>query len=159
MKEKSIMKNKLIIGLIGLFCLQVDLLQATGRTPAELGQDLIEAIRANESEKVQKLITGGADLTVKDSSGKTALHRAILDGDTRATLALIKAGANVNAQDNSNNTPLHEAVLTDNARIVKALIGAGAKIDIKSKSNLTPLEMAQEYENPAVLKAFQAVAK
>ncbi len=153
------MKTKIIIGLIGFICLQTDMLQARGRTPAELGQELIEAIREGESEKAQKLIAARADLTAKDKSGKTALHRAILAGDNASALALIKAGANVNAPDNGNNTPLHEAVLTDNAALVKALIKAGANAQAKNRSNFTPEELAHEYEHPDVVNAFKETSK
>jgi len=50
----------------------------------------------------------GADVTVRNNVGKTALHAAM--GQNRSAIAelLVHAGASLNAKDSKGMTPLHE---------------------------------------------------
>jgi len=58
-------------------------------------------------EEIKRLISEGADVNVKDSSGMTPLMNVIMCGSNPEALsALIKAGADVNARDRNMSTPL-----------------------------------------------------
>lgn len=155
MDNGEIMKNKLLITLLGLLCFEAKIIQAKGIPSPVLGERLIEAIKYEHNpQEAQRLIAGGADLNTRDNAGKTPLHLAVLSQDEATMQALIKAGANINAQDSSLNTPLHEAVLMDNVAAIKALIKAGAHKKAKNNANMTPLELAQQFNVPEVLQAL-----
>ena len=51
---------------------------------------LSQAAQDNDSEKLQQLITDGADLEEKDSEGSTALQHAIIWGNVEAAKSCLK---------------------------------------------------------------------
>lgn len=85
------------------------------------------------------LINKGADVTVIDTLGKTALHQAAYYGMLDVAKELIKKGADVNANGGAG-TPLHEA--TEYLDMVELLVGHGADVNAKSSTGLTPLHRA-----------------
>ena len=116
---------------------------------------------------VQDLINAGADATVKDSKGRTALmlassesHTGVVeslkDSFTEQLFAAIDAndltavkraltnGADVNFIDTENYswTPLHNAAWKSFTDIVKALIAKGADVDAQGDEYDTPLMLA-----------------
>jgi hypothetical protein len=59
--------------------------------------------------------------------GWTALHYAVVNGDTELVRYLIKHGANVNKATGEGSTPLYLAKVGGNEAIIKILKNAGAK--------------------------------
>lgn len=59
----------------------------------------------------QFLVSNGADINERTSSGKSLLHLAAETSNTYAINALIQNGLQCNATDNFGNTPLHAAFL------------------------------------------------
>jgi ankyrin repeat protein len=111
--------------------------------------DLIEAIKANDVEKVKQLIEAGVDIEdVGDYyenrliNGWTPLQWAVWEGHIKIVKLLIKAGADINSQgsdDIDRHTALHCA---SDLPIVKLLIKAGADVSIKDLHGETALQWA-----------------
>ena len=60
---------------------------------------LMNAAQLNNSEMVQLLFEHGADHTLKDENGDTALHVAVEGGCMKAAGALIAAGSDINQRN------------------------------------------------------------
>ena len=134
---------------------------------------LIVALFNTNHEIVKILIEAGADVnfvirdTVYDNtySGFTALHAAIIEGDTEMDSVLkniqmlIDAGADVNKGNDDGETPLHTAVLAfrfnihlnNNSnldRVIKLLIENGADVNKKDNDGMTPFyHLITKYHN------------
>jgi serine/threonine-protein phosphatase 6 regulatory ankyrin repeat subunit B len=83
----------------------------------------------NNVEAVNALLSAGAPLNDKDSSGSTPLMTASCEGHLAVASALIAAGADVNQVNNSGRTALALAVSHNHPDIVSALIAAGVDVN------------------------------
>ncbi len=138
-----------------------------GRTPA------IYASEYRMLKFLQLLIKYNANLNIKDSRGRTALHAAVLPvnykspelplsyikgykkGDKAVDVvkALIAGGADIDAKTTPKNyTALFLASYRGYADRVKALIEGGANTKIPNSSNITPLDMACVKNRASVVK-------
>ena len=79
---------------------------------------LIAAVLHNQLTIVDMLLTAGADVSVTDGKGNSALHIASMLGFTIAVGKLKAAGANLDQRNNANKTALDVAVNAD----IKALL-------------------------------------
>ncbi len=109
----------------------------------ELGYDLLEEIE--EEEKSLELIAKGADLTIKDPTEKTALHRAAEEGSVKVVEALLKKIVSINSEDATKMTPLHLAVKSEELSKVKALLDKNCLVDPLNEDKKTPLHLAALY--------------
>jgi ankyrin repeat protein len=104
--------------------------------------------RGGNRAEVQRLIDAGADLAVRNSKGKTALHVAAKSGFAPATEALLAAGADPNATDPAGETPLFEVVRSTIKRterrlaVASLLVAAGADASHPNDEGLTALGVA-----------------
>ncbi|CAL8327200.1 unnamed protein product [Lota lota] len=71
----------------------------------------------------------GADVSLADSSGRTALHLAAGEGDVVQVRHLLKRGAEINARDSRGETALHDAIRHKNSEVVSLLRSEGAHLD------------------------------
>ena len=73
---------------------------------------------------VKLLLNAGAETNVKDESGRTPLHCAIISKKwtVDVCLLLIGSGAGVNTQDKEGNTPLHLLCSRDTKRNISRSI-------------------------------------
>lgn len=94
-------------------------------------------------EEVFQLVQGGANVTVSDTKGRTALHFAACRGDANMVKLLISYGASVNQKDSNGNTPLHLACCTHHFGVVTALLKAGTDVNTADMRGMTPLHLAQ----------------
>ncbi len=118
----------------------VSIVIGTGMLPAP---PLAYVARFGKSELAELLLKNKADVNVRDGTGQTPLHWAILDGRKDMVKLLLAKGADVNVADTSGKTPLHLAVERENKEIVELLLAQGADINAKDTNGITPLARAQ----------------
>ncbi len=79
------------------------------------------AVIEGDTNKVQKLLTQGAEISAKSEDNWTALHWAAFLGHTDIAKLLFAHDADINAKDKYNSTPLDYAVLMKHSNLVKLL--------------------------------------
>jgi ankyrin repeat protein len=97
----------------------------------------------------------------RNDRGYTALHDAVVRGDSQRIAALASRGADVNAQIRSDEpfssewgaTPLHLAARDGRPEIVETLIKAGAKVEAVDDRGATPMHWAAAHPGIAVALA------
>lgn len=116
---------------------RVDVLDHDGNTP------LLNATKADASEKIRLLVDNGANPNHRTNDGETALHRASQAGRAECVDELIAGGADINARRTSDgSTALHLASFLGHERVVRLLIRDGANIDARDNDGNTPLHEA-----------------
>jgi uncharacterized protein len=88
---------------------------------------LVTAACCGDYEIVERLVEEGADLNVKDETGKTAVIAAADEGWLGITEYLLEHGADVNAKDNDGDTALDIAKFQEHDNIVEVLLRFGAR--------------------------------
>jgi hypothetical protein len=117
-----------------------------------LNEELLDASKKGDVEKVKKLLKEGADVNAKDRFGFTPLHYTALNGHIEIVKLLIERGADVNAKTNGGWTPLRFAAIYGHIEIVKLLIERGADVNAKDKDGRTPLHSAAFYGHVEVVR-------
>jgi ankyrin repeat protein len=102
--------------------------------------ELLPALRAGNTNKVEALLKRGASANEKDSSGTTALMYAALYADAGAMRLLLARGAEVNARNEAGATALMWSVY-DSVK-VRLLLDHGADVNAVSKEGRTALLIA-----------------
>ncbi len=69
--------------------------------------DIFSFARHGRCEEVERLLTRGIPVDVKDPHGNTLLTIACQNGNKRVAKAVLRRGANINARNFKGNTPLH----------------------------------------------------
>ena len=105
-------------------------------------------------ELLVALIAAGADLSLRDSSGSTPLHRSILNGKVQVTNEILKhvSGVAINRKDKSGWTSLHVAVYSGNYEVAEKLVEMGADKDVKDLDEKTPLDHAKDERMRSIVK-------
>ncbi|MDO4752012.1 MAG: ankyrin repeat domain-containing protein [Akkermansia sp.] len=96
-------------------------------------------------DKLQLLITAGADVNKADKDGETPLCRAANDGYSEECVKLLLAapGIEVNKANKYGYTPLYRAADDGHTEIVKLLLAApGIEVNKANKYGFTPLYQA-----------------
>lgn len=70
--------------------------------------------------EIEYLIAMGADVNMKDVSGNTPLHIAVIRGYTEIAKYLVECQANPNSQNTNGHTPLHLALLISQKTLNKS---------------------------------------
>lgn len=108
------------------------------------GNDLIDASRKGDLEKVKKILAENTSVdsdghwratslvNYQNERGETALISAAWYGHLEVVQILIKAGTNVNLQTADGYTALMMSALMGHLEIVRALIKAGANVNLRS---------------------------
>lgn len=91
---------------------------------------LLHAAQEGDVETVQQLLTEGADVESKDSSGQTPLALAARANQLEIVQMLLEAGADKEAKGYGNVTPLGFAVYRGHTEIVETLVAAGAEVNV-----------------------------
>jgi cytohesin len=94
---------------------------------------LLAAIQKGNHTAVYALINVGADITVVDENGWTALHWAAHSQNPKIVIILIDCGADPNVADFEGATPLHIAGDGQSVEIVALLIQAGANPNARNE--------------------------
>ena len=111
-------------------------------------QDIFDAIRENDLDKVKRLIT--TDVSVvkqKNDYGNTPLHYAAMVDNDEIAQFLIEHSADLDAQNGSFNTPLMRAGL----KVTRVLVENGADINfVSSNGESTALSLALMWKEKEV---------
>jgi ankyrin repeat protein len=129
--------------------------QLTPKEQEKLNQELFEAARNGDTQKVADLIQRGADVNKIESCFVqeypvmereiSPLMLASMKDHTETVELLLQSGADVNARDNSGRTPLIIASYHGRNKVVELLIQNGA--DINDADNLGSNSLATAYHN------------
>ncbi len=97
------------------------------------GGPLRRAAAAGDLLEVQRLISAGAPLDLRDGQGRSALLLAVDGNHIAVAQALIRAGASVNAQAENRDTPWLLAGARGRTEIIAAMIPAGPDLSIRNR--------------------------
>ena len=126
----------------------VQALLKAGAKPNDAGDDgttaLISAVYRNDFATASLLIANGADVNIKNRSGKTALHEAARLYKVEVAEALTSSkDLNLDATDEEGKTALHIAAEGGAPKIIELLVRKGANKSLKTPKGKTALEIAE----------------
>ena len=104
--------------------IEINRLQGFGGTAAVTL--VMSAAFEGEADTVQALVDAGANVSLSNENGWTALLSASACGHVEAVKALLRAGADANAADKSGDTPLKVAAKEGHVEVIALLQAAGA---------------------------------
>jgi len=81
----------------------------------------------DDTDLIQTLFDSGADMTVTNKLGSTALHLACVAGSSKAVKLLVQYSRDLEAPNKIQNTALHCAVLSGKLDTVVSLVEAAKK--------------------------------
>ncbi|NXH39252.1 ANR26 protein, partial [Dicaeum eximium] len=99
---------------------QLNLPDDLKRTP------LMKAVQCQQEKCVAILLEHGADPNLADADGNTALHLAVLSGNTTVAGLLLEHNASSDAQNQEGYTPLNLAVSTQHEEMLERLLKKAA---------------------------------
>jgi hypothetical protein len=117
----------------------------------------LEAASEGDECSIQDYLSRNVDPCVRDSTGTTAVDRAIAKGHLHVLRVLIQAGVNINA--NKRDPWLHQAIRRMNFNAVDILLVAGANILAATIDGMTILEgiiVGGSTDAAALLRKHQA---
>ena len=142
---------------IGTVSSMIDLKDNRSETP------LIIALRTGNTEAARALASADANLDLKDGSGKSALHHAIMKCPEIAKEIISRAfQGSMDAQDNEGSTPLHVAACFGRLESTLALVNASKTsretlapiIDALDNRQRAPLHYAAENGHGEIVKVL-----
>ncbi|RPI58795.1 MAG: ankyrin repeat domain-containing protein, partial [Planctomycetaceae bacterium] len=111
------------------------------------------AISKRRGAVAKVLIEKGADLSFRDKSGATYLHRAAAMSMPDVVDALLRKGADIAATNQLGQTALHKACIADSLPCVELLTDRQTDMNVKTKAGDTPLQCTESAEVAAYLLA------
>jgi ankyrin repeat protein len=119
---------------------------------------LMIAIETNNMTILERLLQAGADTTLKDKNGHTALHIALFEVEKHSVAKILMTDATaLNSVDDDGRTALMTAVIKDDLTSIQRLLEAGADTTLKDKSGHTSLHIALfEVEKHSAAKILMA---
>ena len=121
-------------------------------SPMAFATDLHEAALANDATRIKILLTNGARIDARDSSGGTALLVATRVNAIDAARVLIAAGADVNAKDNIDDSPYLYAAAEGRLDILQMTLAAGADLKSVNRYGGTGLIPASHHGHPDIVR-------
>lgn len=109
---------------------------------ADLNTELVNAITANDHDRVRLLIEKGADVNVPDNGGSPPIHIAARTRNAPLVEILADKGADVNKKDNDGFTALLGAINRNHVPTVEMLVKKGADVELVTPQGITPLTWA-----------------
>ncbi|MBN2356421.1 ankyrin repeat domain-containing protein [candidate division KSB1 bacterium] len=140
--------------LVSILILFVFLSVANTADSTDKLRDLSHKLKANDTNKVLKLIKNGADVDVLNKQNLTPLAVAVDRNYIEISKVLLENGANPNFKTN-DSLPLLIISAQQNWEIVKLLVQYGADVNCTDASGNTPLHnaaMFNQIETAKILK-------
>ncbi|XP_025081689.1 serine/threonine-protein phosphatase 6 regulatory ankyrin repeat subunit B-like [Pomacea canaliculata] len=98
---------------------------------------------------IKCLLTGGADINLRDSNRRSPLQLAAAVDRLKVVRLLIDKGADINNQSSSLRTPLLEAITNHSEDLVRTLVESGADVNLPDIKGTTPLSFAVGHMYPS----------
>lgn len=128
-------------------------------TPDDTRTILFRAAEMFDEQSIKLLVDHGADRTIKDWHGYTALGYAIHNipidvenSNLQFLEPLLTNNANLDDRDTCGNTLLDLAIIRSNSTIIKTLLAHGANPNAQRKNGWTPLHLAIFYSKTNLTK-------
>lgn len=121
--------------------------------------DLFQLAKTGAPKELEKALTSGIDVNIRDKFGYTPLLRAITKNRFDNVKFLVLNGADIHLKENLGFDALNTAIYSrsNNFELIKFLFEKGADINTKTKrSGNTPLHHASELGRIDVLKWLMA---
>lgn len=108
------------------------------------GPELVEAVRENDFETMQKLLEQGVSILTRSAKGSSLLNIAIGNGNKEIFYYLMENGleCDVNFQNNEGTAPFHLAAQFGQLEEVRFLLKKGALVETRHNSGATALLLA-----------------
>ncbi|MHC4072283.1 MAG: ankyrin repeat domain-containing protein, partial [Planctomycetota bacterium] len=135
----------LICVLIVFSCLGVDVAWSQAK------KDLNQAAVDGDLDRVKSLVSGGADVNVKNRMGMTPLVVAAMNDRTAVCEFLVANGADLNAKDGRSQTALYFAVDKGNKELVEMLVKKGADVNITTGRGENAFSLAKKNQNTEIV--------
>ncbi len=118
-----------------------------------MAADIHKAARKGDTDKVQELITSGADISELDKAVGAPLHWAAARGHVEVARELVAAGADTSQESHAPDllTPLHLAASGGHLSVVKLLVENGAILNAGEGAVGTPLHSAAQNDRDEVI--------
>ena len=111
-------------------------------------EQLVDAGRYGDTERVQQLLDEGVPIDSVDEWGRCALYLACQYERAATASLLMQRGADVNIQlpmDNGGEFPLYWASMKGMTATVQELLDHGAIVDMKTRDGNTALKVACQF--------------
>lgn len=116
---------------------------------------LMAYVWRDNKERVEKLLAHGADVTLQDADGDTALHGAGQTGNVEIIRMLLDKGANPNAKNKQGGTPLMWAAVYGHQEAARLLLSRGADASLKDNDGITAAEWAARNKRDNVVQLLR----
>jgi ankyrin repeat protein len=134
--------SRLVISICAAMCMGVSPAADAQGLKAQ-DKNLLQAISKKESEKALRLLrTGGANASVIDPTGRTALMNAAAAGLVDVVREILDRGADINVKSKEGQTALMLAVDFGQLETVRMLLTKGADLKAKDQDEWTALQYA-----------------
>ena len=104
---------------------------------------LMRAALLGDTDRIEKLLSGGAEVNQVSNDGSTALMWAAVCNHPATLKALVNAGAEVFARSRDGGTALMSAAASDKPKNVQLLLNLGADPAVKNDRGETALSIAR----------------
>lgn len=94
--------------------------------------------------------------SLKDNSGRHAIHYAVFNQDTSVIKSLLSAGWSVDAVDGDGNTPLLLSAKEGSYEHMSILIESQADVNVQNNDEMSPIHYAISHQEPDLLELLIA---
>ncbi len=121
-----------------------------------LGRPVLHAYVWRDNQKAtERLLALGANVSLQDADGDTALHGAAETGNVEIIRMLLDKGANPNARNKQGGTALMWAAVFGNDDAVRLLLSRGANASLKDNDGITALEWAARNKRERIVSLLR----
>ncbi|KAK3093431.1 hypothetical protein FSP39_015649 [Pinctada imbricata] len=114
------------------------------------------AAMAGDVQALQKLKESGADFSLPNQDGRTALHVACREGHYPVVQYLLHNGVSVHAKDHQGLTPLMDAINGKHENVITLLVKTGSVVTLHTVNQAIELCRAAALEEMDTLQAWKA---